>query len=693
MKRIQYLFNQFLAIGFRPELSFIEIQKTFFFNLFTLVALPVVPPFLLINLIHARYGLAILNIFQIVIYVLAIFINYYRKHIYLRSVIILFSSIIYIIGAFFYRNGNEYLLIVNLIAAVIFFDKKWHYFLFAIFSVAVFSYIKIEQNHFSSLNSVVINRATLNMIVGLSIFVIVLQTFKLLYTTYQINIETALVETKKLENDLKEKLRIIEVAQKIANVGYFIGFITPDSQSKNLLFSKWDCSETLLSILGIDRTFQGNDFENWLTLIIPAYRNEAIRAYENALKNKGGVNLKVQVKRPNDNSIRWIRFYGDMEFDENRKPLFFILYLQDVTELSRLAFDRQIILDSISDNFYVLDKTGNLLFYNKHFGRNYLLVDEDEAIGKNIFDFFPLLKESIYGQKLKEAFESNQAQHYEFFFESNDRFSSWYEQYFYPFENGCSVLFRDISERKKTEENLIQLNRSLNIKTDELINTNAELERFAYVASHDLQEPLRMVTSFMQLIQNKYSDIIDETGKKYIHFAVDGADRMKVLIQDLLQYSRVGSGSLQIHPVDMNHIMKEVLLLFKNEIYEIDADIIVEPLPVIHADKSAMLQLMQNLIGNALKYRSAEKPTVIISAAETEFEWLISVKDNGIGIDEAYSEKIFVIFQRLHTKDVYSGTGIGLAICKKIIERYAGKIWVESTLNKGAVFKFTIPKK
>ena len=143
----------------------------------------------------------------------------------------------------------------------------------------------------------------------------------------------------------------------------------------------------------------------------------------------------------------------------------------------------------------------------------------------------------------------------------------------------------------------------------------------------------------------------------------------------------------------MNHIMKEVLLLFKNEIYEIDADIIVEPLPVIHADKSAMLQLMQNLIGNALKYRSAEKPTVIISAAETEFEWLISVKDNGIGIDEAYSEKIFVIFQRLHTKDVYSGTGIGLAICKKIIERYAGKIWVESALNKGAVFKFTIPKK
>lgn len=244
----------------------------------------------------------------------------------------------------------------------------------------------------------------------------------------------------------------------------------------------------------------------------------------------------------------------------------------------------------------------------------------------------------------------------------------------------------------KSNEERIAANNSLKIKTEELTNSNIELERFAYVASHDLQEPLRMITNFMQLFEKKYGDRVDETGRKYIRFAVDGSLRMKNMITDLLQYSRAGSGVLQKEEVDMNTLMHEVLLLFRNELYQTNVNIVVEPLPVIRAGRIPMLQLMQNLLSNAIKFRSDSDPSVVVSGKELEQEWIISIKDNGIGIDPEFAEKIFVVFQRLHTKEEYSGTGIGLSICKKIVERYNGKIWVESEPDKGANFMFSIPK-
>lgn len=244
---------------------------------------------------------------------------------------------------------------------------------------------------------------------------------------------------------------------------------------------------------------------------------------------------------------------------------------------------------------------------------------------------------------------------------------------------------------KRNAERIVA-NNALKIKTEELTNSNIELERFAYVASHDLQEPLRMVSNFMQLLEKKYADAVDDTGKKYIHFAVDGALRMKSMITDLLQYSRAGSGALQTEDLDMNALLKEVLLLFRNELYQTNVNIVVEPLPVIRAGRIPMLQLMQNLLSNAIKFRGQSDPRIVVSGKELEQEWIISVKDNGIGIDPEFAEKIFVVFQRLHSKEEYSGTGIGLSICKKIVERYNGKIWVESEADKGAEFIFSIPK-
>jgi len=252
---------------------------------------------------------------------------------------------------------------------------------------------------------------------------------------------------------------------------------------------------------------------------------------------------------------------------------------------------------------------------------------------------------------------------------------------------------RDVTDRKENEALLLELNNRLKQRADELAASNVELERFAYIASHDMQEPLRMITSFLQLFKKKYEDQIDETAEQYINFAVDGADRMKKLIMDLLEYSRVGSNKDDLAEIDTTTLLHEVVNVFISRIDEMKATILVDPLPpVVTANKTQLFQLFQNLIGNALKYHTGESPVVHVQGKEEENQFVFSVRDNGIGIKPIFFEKIFVLFQRLHHKNEYSGTGIGLAICKKIVERHGGRIWVESEPGKGSCFYFTISK-
>jgi two-component system CheB/CheR fusion protein len=254
------------------------------------------------------------------------------------------------------------------------------------------------------------------------------------------------------------------------------------------------------------------------------------------------------------------------------------------------------------------------------------------------------------------------------------------------------VIVNDITERKKAETMLQQLNHDLETRAAELAASNAELERFAYIASHDLQEPLRMVSSFLQLLQKKYKGQLDDKATQYIHFAVDGAERMKTLILDLLEYSRVGSGKGSFGPVNMDDVMKEVGETFREKIIADRAKVEIGPMPDAYGDKVQLVQLLQNLVGNALKYQSIDPPVIRIQGKEAPEGWMYSVEDNGIGIDPMFFEKIFIIFQRLHNKSDFSGTGIGLAICKKIVERHGGRIWVESSPGKGSKFFFTIAK-
>ena len=254
-----------------------------------------------------------------------------------------------------------------------------------------------------------------------------------------------------------------------------------------------------------------------------------------------------------------------------------------------------------------------------------------------------------------------------------------------PGETGkIQGIVRDITERKMAEE-------MLKLKLEELARSNAELEQFAYVSSHDLQEPLRMITSYLQLLQRRYQGKLDDKADKYIYYAVDGASRMQNLINDLLEFSRVTTKAREPEPTDCEFLLNQVLSNLDLYIKENKASVSHDPLPEVLADNTQLAQVFQNLIINGIKFHSEEAPKIHISAEKKAKEWIFSVKDNGIGIDPQYSEKIFEVFKRLHNKEDYPGTGIGLAICKKIVERHGGRIWVESELGKGSTFYFTLP--
>jgi len=248
------------------------------------------------------------------------------------------------------------------------------------------------------------------------------------------------------------------------------------------------------------------------------------------------------------------------------------------------------------------------------------------------------------------------------------------------------ALFDDITARKAAEAALREAH-------EELKRSNSELEQFAYVASHDLQEPLRMVSSYTQLLMRRYGDKLDGDAKEFTAFIVDGATRMKQLIEDLLAYSRVGTRDRNFKPVDAESSLKRALTNLRAAIQGSGATLTQDKLPTIHCDEAQLAQLFQNLIGNALKFRKPDAaPAVHVGAADRGAEWEFTVRDNGIGIEPQYFERIFMVFQRLHDKGEYPGTGIGLAIVKKVVERHGGRIWVQSQPGAGTTFHFTMPK-
>lgn len=355
---------------------------------------------------------------------------------------------------------------------------------------------------------------------------------------------------------------------------------------------------------------------------------------------------------------------------------------EGLVALQEALEEKDTILESIGDAFYAVDKNWIVTYWNKK-AEKILGTKREEIIGKNVWSIYADEKYSSFFANYTESMKENVVKHFEEFYPP---LNVWLEISAYPSPSGLSIYFKDITERKMNEEKLKKINK-------ELALSNSELEQFAFVASHDLQEPLRMITSFLSQLEKKYDHLLDDKGKKYIHFATDGAKRMRNIILDLLEFSRVGRTEEDKERVDLNDLLEEVVGLNRKIIQEKKAQITWDmELPKLYTFKSPLRLLFQNLINNALKYQlEGAVPTLTIKYEETKAGLQFVVADNGIGIESAYYDKIFTIFQRLHGKEEYSGTGVGLAICKKIVENFDGRIWVQSQPGKGSKFYFTLP--
>ncbi len=347
------------------------------------------------------------------------------------------------------------------------------------------------------------------------------------------------------------------------------------------------------------------------------------------------------------------------------------------------------IVESSDDAILAKDLDGTIRLWNRGAERTYGYTAE-EAIGRRVSFLFLPEGEEEEQRVLERLTRGERVEHFRTRRQRKDGQIIEVSLTASPIQGaggeivGVSTISRDITAQIRTEEELAR-------RTAELQRSNAELERFAYVASHDLQEPLRTITSYVQLLARRYQGKLDDDADELIHYAVEGANRMRQLIQGLLAYARVQTRGDVFEPVPLEEILAEALDGLQLAIEESGATVTHGPLPVVTADPSQIGQVFSNLIANALKFRSAEPPAIEIRAERQRDDWVFSIRDHGIGIDPQFFDRIFIVFQRLHGMAEYPGTGLGLALCKRIVERHGGRIWVESRPGHGSTFSFTLP--
>ena len=485
---------------------------------------------------------------------------------------------------------------------------------------------------------------------------------------------------------LQESNNQLHRAEEIANIGSWEWLIAENRVT-------W--SDGLYKVFGLQSQEFGATYEAYLEHVQPDDREHVRYIVDAAYYAGGSFEFESRIIR-RDGEIRYLYTRGKMELGQPDRPARMIGIAIDITE-------RRQVEDTLRES----EDKFKYLFDHSIIGKSITFPDGTMDVNAAFCAMLGYSETELKNKKWQEITHPEDVKASQEIIApilagttNSTRFSKRYLH-----KNGSvvwtdvsTVLRRDqdgrplyfltamldITERKQAEETLQRL-------TEELRRSNAELEQFAYVASHDLQEPLRMISSYMQLLSGRYTGKLDSDADEFIHYAVDGATRMQNLINDLLAYSRVGTRGNDPIPVSVENVLKDALANLEFAIEESGIKITHDALPVVCGDPLQLVMVFQNLIGNAIKFRGPERPYIHVGAQREGGEWLFSVHDNGIGFDQKFADRVFVIFQRLNTRSAFPGTGIGLAICKRIILRHGGRIWVESERGQGSVFYFTLP--
>ena len=436
---------------------------------------------------------------------------------------------------------------------------------------------------------------------------------------------------------------------------------------------------------------------NYAQIMIEHSRNGTFKAFNEAYRNKKDISSLEYTLINKKGEIIYGLTSVNLRYNSEGNIIGFSGFMRDITEqklveqkLKESEYKYRHLFETSLYFIGLVNSEGNIIDCNNAMKDIHFIED---VIGKNFKEIFSLIGKNkplipIIEKALKNIFEGHTQEGFDFRLNRSVGGHLWIHIEFslIEIENQKLIQFimQDITERKRSEQLLQE-------SIEELARINAELEQFTYVASHDLKEPLRMISSFAHLLEKRYKDKLDEDANDFIHFITDGVARMQDLIKNLLDYSKIGKLNRKFEEVNLNDVLKDVIDNLRQIITETKAEIIYDSLPSLFADRHELLQVFQNLISNALKFRGIDSPLIKISARPERKHWVFSIHDNGIGIDSKDFERIFIIFQRLHKTEQYEGTGLGLAICKKIVERQGGKMWVESEVGKGSAFYFSIP--
>ncbi|MFY7901116.1 MAG: PAS domain-containing sensor histidine kinase [Chitinophagaceae bacterium] len=461
---------------------------------------------------------------------------------------------------------------------------------------------------------------------------------------------------------------------------------------------KWNTSFSLSAT-----NLSGQDFLN----ITPYFTEEWISVFQSIIQEKEYLSFERQFNK-NDGTIIWLKIQLQPSYSTNQLVNGIIIVAENITQQKQIELDYYRSEIKYKKLYELLPVGVSLVNYKTRT----LLEFNDSVLDKLGYTKAEFEQLTFRGISVEGAEAADNEQLLSL--ATNGKYGPYEKRYYRKDGSICTLLLngvifddvddeklvlstlQDITEIKRKEDELIQLNQLLDKQKKELIEANIAAEQFNYVASHDLNEPLRMVTGFLELFQKKYGHQFDEKASSYLHFALDGGKRMQALIKDLLQYSRIGREKTPLELVDVHAVVKEVKQNLYKQIFENEAELIVT-MPnrlIICAHSIPLMRLLQNLISNAIKFKKInEIPKVKLLVEELENAYLFSITDNGIGIPPAFQERIFDVFTRLSTNNTYSGTGIGLAICKKIVEKHQGAIWVKSEENQGATFYFTVSKK